>query len=60
MAMAREAGLLRAVNLVLIDNSGDRAVAEAVVKLGAAHFEARPTMNYLHGHATFTAPRTTW
>lgn len=52
MAMAREAGLLRAVNLVLIDNSGDRAVAEAVVKLGAAHFESSAvTMNYLHGHA---------
>jgi GT2 family glycosyltransferase len=52
MAMAREAGLLRAVNLVLIDNTGDRAVAEAVVKLGAAHFESSAvTMNYLHGHA---------
>ena len=52
MALAREAGLLRAVNLVLIDNTGDRAVAEAVVKLGAAHFESSAvTMNYLHGHA---------
>jgi GT2 family glycosyltransferase len=52
MEMAREAGMLRAVNLVLIDNTGDRAVAEAVVKLGAAHFESSPvTMNYLHGHA---------
>jgi hypothetical protein len=52
MAMAREAGLLRAVNLVLIDNTGDRAIAEAVVKLGAAHFESSAvTMNYLHGHA---------
>ncbi len=52
MAMAREAGLLRAVNLVLIDNTGDRAIAEAVVTLGAAHFESSAvTMNYLHGHA---------
>ena len=52
MAMAREAGLLRAVNLVLIDNTGQRATAEAVVKLGAAHFESSAvTMNYLHGHA---------
>jgi GT2 family glycosyltransferase len=52
MAMAREAGLLRAVNLVLIDNTGERAIAEAVVKLGVAHFESSAvTMNYLHGHA---------
>ncbi len=52
LALAREAGMLRAVNLVLIDNTGDRAVAEAVVKLGAAHFESSAvTMNYLHGHA---------
>ena len=52
LAMAREAGLLRAVNLVLVDNTGDRAIAEAVVKLGAAHFESSAvTMNYLHGHA---------
>ncbi len=52
LAMAREAGLLRAVNLVLIDNTSVRAVAEAVVKLGAAHFESSAvSMNYLHGHA---------
>ena len=52
MAMAREAGLLRAVNLVLIDNTSDRAVAEAVVRLGAGHFESSAvTMTYLHGHA---------
>ena len=49
---ATDEGLLRAVNLVLIDNTGDRAVADAVVKLGAAHFEVSAvTMNYLHGHA---------
>ncbi|HXX85618.1 MAG TPA: glycosyltransferase family 2 protein [Casimicrobiaceae bacterium] len=52
IAAATEEGLLRAVNLVLIDNTGDRAVADAVVKLGAAHFEnSAVTMNYLHGHA---------
>ena len=52
LAMAREAGMLRAVNLVLIDNTGERAVAEAVVRLGVAHFEnSAVTMTYLHGHA---------
>jgi GT2 family glycosyltransferase len=49
---ATNAGQLRAVNLVLIDNTGERATADAVVKLGAAHFEnSAVTMNYLHGHA---------
>jgi GT2 family glycosyltransferase len=49
---ATDEGALRAVNLVLIDNTGERAVADAVVKLGAAHFESSAvTMNYLHGHA---------
>jgi len=49
---ATDAGLLRAVNLVLIDNTGERATADGVVKLGAAHFESSAvTMNYLHGHA---------
>ena len=52
IAAATEAGLLRAVNLVLVDNTGERATADAVVKLGAAHFESSAvTMNYLHGHA---------
>jgi GT2 family glycosyltransferase len=52
IAAATEAALLRAVNLVLIDNTGERATADAVVKLGAAHFESSAvTMNYLHGHA---------
>jgi GT2 family glycosyltransferase len=51
MAAARNAGLLRAVNLVLIDNTGERATADAVVRLGAAHFEnSAVTMTYLHGH----------
>jgi GT2 family glycosyltransferase len=44
--------MLRAVNLVLIDNTSRRAVGEAVVKLGAGHFESSEvTMTYLHGHA---------
>jgi GT2 family glycosyltransferase len=52
IAAATNAELLRAVNLVLIDNTGERATADAVVKLGAAHFEnSAVTMNYLHGHA---------
>ncbi|TMH31420.1 MAG: glycosyltransferase family 2 protein [Betaproteobacteria bacterium] len=52
IAMATQDELLRAVNLVLVDNTGERATAEAVVKLGAAHFESSAvTMNYLHGHA---------
>jgi GT2 family glycosyltransferase len=52
LAAARSAELLRAVNLVLIDNTGERATADAVVRLGAAHFEnSAVTMNYLHGHA---------
>jgi GT2 family glycosyltransferase len=52
LAAARDAGLLRAVNLVLIDNTGERVTADAVVKLGAAHFEnSAVTMTYLHGHA---------
>ena len=52
IAAATDEELLRAVNLVLIDNTGERATAEAVVKLGAAHFESSAvTMNYLHGHA---------
>ena len=52
LTAARAAGLLRAVNLVLIDNTGERATADAVVRLGAAHFEnSAVTMTYLHGHA---------
>jgi GT2 family glycosyltransferase len=52
IATATNAEQLRAVNLVLIDNTGERATADAVVTLGAAHFEnSAVTMNYLHGHA---------
>ena len=49
---AREAGQLRGANVVLVDNTGDRATAEAVVGLGETRFkDAGVTMNYLHGHA---------
>jgi GT2 family glycosyltransferase len=49
---AREEGLLRAVNVALIDNTGSRDSAESVVKLGHACFkEADVTMSYLHGHS---------
>lgn len=49
---AREAGLLRAANVVLVDNTGSRATAEAVIGLGEARFrDSGVTMNYLHRHA---------
>ena len=49
---AQDAGLLRASNVVLVDNTGSRATAEAVVALGEARFkDSGVTMNYLHRHA---------
>jgi GT2 family glycosyltransferase len=49
---AREAGLMRAANVVLVDNTGARATAEAVVRLGETRFkDSGVTMSYLHGHA---------
>jgi GT2 family glycosyltransferase len=48
---ARDERLLRAVNVVLVDNSVSRATAEAVVSLGEARFkDSGVTMNYLHRH----------
>jgi GT2 family glycosyltransferase len=48
---AQDAGLLRAANVVLVDNTGSRATAEAVVGLGEARFrDSGVTMNYLHRH----------
>jgi GT2 family glycosyltransferase len=48
---ARDERLLRAVNVVLVDNSVSRATAEAVVRLGEARFkDSGVTMNYLHRH----------
>jgi GT2 family glycosyltransferase len=49
---AKGAGLLREANVVLVDNTGQRATAEAVVKLGEMRFKGSGvTMSYLHGHA---------
>jgi GT2 family glycosyltransferase len=49
---AREAGLMRAANVVLVDNTGVRATADAVVRLGETRFrDSGITMSYLHGHA---------
>src|SRR5438105_3433671 len=52
LAAAHEQGALRAANVVLIDNTGSRTSADAVIKLGQGMFEySEVTMNYLHGHA---------
>src|SRR5205823_9656093 len=51
MDAARDAGILRDANVVLVDNTGSRATAEAVVHLGEARFKGSGvTMNYLHRH----------
>jgi GT2 family glycosyltransferase len=49
---AQDAGLLRVSNVVLVDNTGSRPTAEAVVALGETRFkDSGVTMNYLHRHA---------
>jgi len=49
---AREDGALRTVHLALIDNSGDRTVAERIIALGKARFaDSGVHVIYLHGHA---------
>jgi GT2 family glycosyltransferase len=48
---ARDAGILRDANVVLVDNTGAPATAEAVVHLGESRFrDSGVTMNYLHRH----------
>jgi GT2 family glycosyltransferase len=48
---ARAAGDLRDANVVLVDNTESRTIAEAVVHLGEARFrDSGVTMNYLHRH----------
>jgi len=48
---AREAGILRDANVVLVDNTESRTIAEAVVLLGESRFRnSGVTMNYLHRH----------
>jgi hypothetical protein len=48
---ARAAGILRDANVVLVDNTESRTIAEAVVHLGESRFrDSGVTMNYLHRH----------
>jgi GT2 family glycosyltransferase len=52
LVAAREQELMRAANVVLIDNTGTRASAAAVIRVARDIFrDADVTMNYLHGHA---------
>ena len=52
LVAAREQELMRAANVVLIDNTGTRASAAAVINVARDIFrDADVTMNYLHGHA---------
>jgi GT2 family glycosyltransferase len=52
LVAAREQELMRAANVVLIDNTGTRASAAAVIRVARDIFHnADVTMNYLHGHA---------
>jgi len=49
--VARGEGILRDANVVLVDNTGSRTTAEAVVHLGESRFRGSGwTMNYLHRH----------
>jgi hypothetical protein len=55
LVAAREQELMRAANVVLVDNTGTRASAAAVIKVAREIFhDADVTMNYLHGHAKST------
>jgi GT2 family glycosyltransferase len=52
IAAAQEANVLRTVHVALIDNSGDRGVAERVVELARARFAGgQVQLTHLHGHA---------
>jgi GT2 family glycosyltransferase len=49
---ARDEGMLRVANVALVDNTGSRVTAEAVVALGEARFkDCGVIMSYLHRHA---------
>jgi GT2 family glycosyltransferase len=49
---AREEGVIRTVNVALIDNTGERKTADAVIKLGKLRFaDSGVQMSYLFGHA---------
>lgn len=52
LTAATDEQLLRAVNVALIDNTGERGTADVVVRLGQTIFEGTGfEMSYLHGHA---------
>ena len=52
IAAAQDERVLRTVHLALIDNSGDRGIAERVIEVGRARFaDAAVHVAYLHGHA---------
>ena len=52
IAAGREAGAMRTVHLALIDNSEDKAIADAVIALGKARFaDTNVHVTYLRGHA---------
>ena len=49
---AQDARVLRTVHLALIDNSGDRGIAERVIEVGRSRFADKAVhVMYLHGHA---------
>jgi GT2 family glycosyltransferase len=52
IAAARADGVIQSVAVALIDNSGDREIAQKVIELGNRTFDAsRVRLTYLHGHA---------
>lgn len=49
---ARETGIVRTVNIALVDNSEDRGIAAKVVELGRSRFaDSGVQLSLLHGHA---------
>ncbi|MCC6379715.1 MAG: glycosyltransferase [Burkholderiales bacterium] len=49
---ARESGIVRTVNVALVDNSEDRATAAKVIELGRARFaDSGVQTSFVHGHA---------
>ena len=49
---AREDGAIRTVNVALIDNTGERETADAIIKIAKSRFaDSGVQMTYLHGHA---------
>lgn len=52
LQVARDQGMLRVANVALVDNTGSRQTAEAVVALGEARFkDCGVIMSYLNRHA---------